>query len=289
MRTLTEVRALIQAKFIENTTIQSLYDLDPSKTFQEQFSKVSVEAVMIDVYSICSWILESIFDQHMKDVQSFIREEKAHTLKWYRNKALNFRLGQSLVLDTDQYSDIGLTEAEIAASKIIAYAAAIESEDGSGIPVLRIKTSKSSFSPLDESELNAIREYFAEIKDAGVKLLCTSGAGDGLKANLTIYYNPQIINGSGISIVSGNEPVREAVKLHLKSLPYNGEYTPMAMIDAIQKVNGVEIAQANLTEAKYGDLPFSATGARYIPDAGWMRIIAEEDLTITYIPYTPNA
>lgn len=289
MRTLKEIRASIQANFIANSTIQSIYSIDGSKTFEEQFSKVCLESVLIDVFAICSYTLESIFQRHKTDVANFIKEEKAHTLKWYRNKALAFRLGQDLVEDSDVYSDVGLTEEEIAASKIIAYAAAIESEDGSGTPLLRIKLAKSNFAILSNSELEAISFYFKEIKDAGVKLLCTSNAGDGLKVNATVYYDPKLITSAGFSTSTGEELVRIAVVKYLKSLPFNGEFTPMALTDVIQAIPGVEICQINETLARYGTLSYSSTGARYIPDAGWMRLESPEDLVVNYIPYTPNA
>ena len=78
------------------------------------------------------------------------------------------------------------------------------------------------------------------------------------------------------------------MKAYLKSLPFNGEFTPMAMEDAIQKVTGVKNVLITASSAKYGLLPFTPTGARYIPDAGWMRITDDADVIINYIPYTPN-
>jgi hypothetical protein len=43
-----------------------------------------------------------------------------------------------------------------------------------------------------------------------------------------------------------------------------------------------------LSEAKHASLPFTGTGDRFIPDAGWMRIKDEAHLMITYTVYTEN-
>ena len=51
MRTIQEISAYLKECFTANETIQSLYELNLEKTFDEQFSKVSIEAVLIYIFS----------------------------------------------------------------------------------------------------------------------------------------------------------------------------------------------------------------------------------------------
>ena len=195
MRTLAEIRDSIRIFFVENTTLQTLYGLNPTLSFAEQFSAVSLEAAFVDVAAFVTYTLERVFDAHKTEVSDMLAQQKPHGLRWYRNKAVQFRLGQPLIADTDEYSDAGLTEAQIAATKIIKYAAAVEVNDNSGVPLVRIKVAGASgnnLQPLTLPQITAANAYMQEVKDAGVKLRVTSDPPDFYKAALEIYYNPLV-------------------------------------------------------------------------------------------------
>ena len=289
MRQLSEIRDTIRQAFVANTTLQTLYSLNPALTFAEQFSSVSIEAAFVDIAAFISFTMEGIFDLHKKEVDFAISEMKPHTTRWYRNKALSFRLGQPLIADSDDYSDVGLTEQAIAASQVVKYAAAVEALDGSGIPLLRIKAatlSNNQLSALPAPTIAALSAYFAEVKDAGVKLLVTSDPPDSLRATVEIYFDPLVLDANGLPLNGGAEPVRAATDNYLQNLPFNGELSLMAYTDVLQNANGVIIAQLQIVQANYGALPYQNIGVRYIPDAGYMRVYAPADLTIIYKPYT---
>lgn len=291
MRTLAQYRDDIRTVFVANATLRQLYGLNPALPFSEQFSAVSVEAALVDVAAVVVYTVAYLFDAHKTDVEAIIRNEKPHTLRWYREKALLFRLGQALITDSDKYSDAGLTDAQIAASKIVKHAAAIETEDGSGVPLLRIKTAKvanGNLQALDASELSALSAYFAVVKDAGVKLVVASNDADSFKAEIEIHYNPLLLNNNGVALNGGSEPARLAVTDYLNSLPFNGEFTIMALTDALQKTTGVEIVQVQVAQARQGVLPYQNTGTRFIPYAGYLRVYTPADLAFNYIPYNPN-
>ncbi|MNH48284.1 hypothetical protein D3C79_1120110 [compost metagenome] len=59
----------------------------------------------------------------------------------------------------------------------------------------------------------------------------------------------------------------------------------MAMVDAIQKADGVEIVEPKQIESRYGTLPYAPVDGRLIPDAGYMRVYNYADLTINYKTY----
>ncbi len=291
MRSLQEIRDIIRATFVANPTIQSSYNLDPTKTFAQQFSNVSLESAIIDVMTFVSWTMENIFQTHKEEVDGILRNKKPHTLRWYRNKALRFRLGQPLIIDTDGYDDTGLTQQDIESLEVVKYASAIEVADGTGVPLVRIKVaghSAGNLVALGQPTQDAIKSYFDHIKDAGVKLLVSSGQPDYYRASLEIYYDPLVLDSTGISIGYGNEPVREAVTSYLLNLPFNGEFSTTALGDAIQHTVGVVLFGISNSEIKYGSLPWMPTGTRYVPDAGYMKVYSNSHLTINYIPYTFN-
>ena len=291
MRTLPEIRDEIRRIFVANTILQQIYGLNPALPFADQFSAVSVEAAFVDVAAYVVYTVSRLFEAHKTEVETLIREEMPHTLRWYRNKALAFRFGQALITDSDKYSDAGLTDAQIAASKIVTHAAAIETEDGSGVPLLRIKTAtegSANLEPLSAPQLAALAAYFAVVKDAGVKLLVASNDADSFKSEIEIHYNPLLLDNNGVALNGGGEPARLAVDAYLRNLPFNGEFTIMALTDALQKTTGVEIVQVQVAQARQGVLPYQNTGTRFIPYAGYLRVYAPTDLVFNYIPYNPN-
>jgi hypothetical protein len=82
-----------------------------------------------------------------------------------------------------------------------------------------------------------------------------------------------------------NSPVDNAIKTYIKNLKFNGEYSNLALIDALQNVEGVEIPELKNAQAKYGENDWVIIDAKYIPDAGYLKIYDPADLTLTYKAY----
>ena len=82
-RTTQDIRRSISEAFIADPTIQQSYHLTPGKTFEEQFSKVSLEAILFWVFASAIHALEELFDLHRKDVAELVAEAEPHTLRWY--------------------------------------------------------------------------------------------------------------------------------------------------------------------------------------------------------------
>jgi hypothetical protein len=132
---------------------------------------------------------------------------------------------------------------------------------------------------LETAELNAFKDYLAKVKDAGVKLNITSTAADKLKLSYRIKYNALVLNASG-GRIDGTvaTPVKDAIKQHLKNLPFNGIFSVTSLVDAIQNVEGVQDVKIDVVQTKYGALPFSSVDIDYIPDSGYLRI---DDVDLT--------
>ena len=229
-RTIQEIQELIyQAK----TQEPALNELNSA-------SKVAIWRLWVYIISVAIWSLEKLFDLHRTDIDKRLAELTPHTARWYRNKALAFQYGFDLLPDSDKFNNTGHTEEQIEASKIVKYSAVVESEDGRLI--VKIATeSDGRLLPITEDQHNAFKGYIAEIKDAGVRATVINYLPDKLVLNLDVYYDPLILDSNGMDILSAKLPVKEAIEIYLKHLPFNGELIVAHLVDALQAVNGVKI------------------------------------------------
>lgn len=202
-------------------------------------SKTAVWRLILWIVAYAISVHESIFDQYKKEVSLLIQEEKAHSERWYRNKALAFQYGFSLLTDDDQFNNVGYDDDKIEGSKIIKYSAVTQSDDKSRL-IIKIATELGGkLSPITADEKTAFESYIAEIKDAGVQTTVINYLPDKLQLFLKIKRDPNVIDSNGISILNGNEPVKEAINKLLKELPFNGELVLNTVIDRLQVIDGV--------------------------------------------------
>ncbi len=246
-------------------------------------SRVAVWKILFYAVAFCWNILDVLHDLFRADVNEIIATLKPHSARWFATKAKAFQYGYDLVYETDYYDNSTLTEDQITASQIIAYAAVVEQERG-----IRIKVAKlvgNELAALSAGELNAFKEYMERVKPAGIKLLITSQVADDLKASIRIFYNPLVLLNTGGRIDgTDSEPVQTALKTYLKNLPFNGLFIPQFAVDALQKVEGVMIVMADSWSARYGALDFTNIDVEYNPDAGYLRL-TNDGLDIQFLPH----
>jgi hypothetical protein len=227
--------------------------------------------------------LGEYFDTHKAEVTGLIVAQKAHRLQWYQTKALAFQYGVSLPADADVYALVPPTDTAVL---IVTNAAAIELSN-----LLRIKVAKGTagaLTALSVGELSAFSGYMARIKDAGVRLQCTSAAGDTFQPTMIIFYDPLVLDGTGARIDSTSAtPVKDAVNKFLISLDFNGRLFLNGFIAAMQAVDGVVVADEVSIQAFYGATPPVVISTWYVPDAGYLDLDdAWFDAHVTYVPYS---
>lgn len=247
-RTVQEIKNEMTKEFISDSAVVEAYGLNTEKSFDDQFSKASIESILFYVFAFCAWTVEKLFDTHKAEVTNYIDEMKPHSLRWYVNKVKEFRFGQSLIPDTDQYDDTGLTDEDIATMQIVKYASAEETNGA-----LYVKVAKDNAGvrgQLTEDEVNALTSYMNEVKDAGVRIYIRNAPAVDFKIDITIYYNPQVLNGNGESLIDGGTPVVDAIKDYIENLPFNGEFRNVELIDRLQQVNGVVIPELEGTYSR---------------------------------------
>lgn len=252
-------------------------------------SKTSTRRKWTFVFAYCGWWLENLWDQFMADVVAYLKTRKPHRLEWYRDMTLRYQHGFNLLPDSDEYDNTGYNDAQIAASKVIKYAAVVQQMNVFGRISLRIKIATiagGDLAPLSLAVINGLKAYFERVADAGVPIIISSLPADHIKQEWTIYYDPLLLDSNGNRLDgSASDVARAAIKGYMPNLPFNGLFVNTLHIDHVQKVPGIVIPELNVSQAKYGALPFSNINTEYLPDAGYLRFIDDSYLTITYKPH----
>ncbi len=119
MKTFKEVKNSITTAFCANSYMKAYYQLDDNKTFDEQFSVVSLENILFDILAGVIFIMLRLFRQNQSEITNKINTLVPHTLAWYRTKALLFQYGFDLKEDSDQFDNGTATDEAIQDSKII--------------------------------------------------------------------------------------------------------------------------------------------------------------------------
>ncbi len=289
-RELSEIKLQITDEWINNETIQEKYTLVSGQTFDQQFSKVSVENILFSVIAFAIWFFEKLIDQNQTEINEQIANSRIHTQKWYRQKALEFMFGYELG-DLDIYDTTGMTDEQIAAAKIIVNAAPVKMQGSLRLKV--VKRMGDELAPLSPAELNAFESYMNYVTDAGTYVIPTSNIADDLKLQLDIYYNDQILAGDGSRLDgTANTPVLDAIKDYLKSLRFNGAFIGTKLQDELQTVQGVNMVKIVGAWSKYGSYDYDSTinpnagqiNEIRVADAGYMKL-DEANTEINFIPF----
>ena len=269
--------AQIQAAIV--LQVQSDPTLGPTLT---STSVVAIWKLWTYVVAVCQWTLENLFDAHRDEVAGIIATQKPHSLQWYVTMARAFQYGVALPADSDVYAVVPPADPTVL---IVSNAAAVELTN-----LVRIKAAKivsGTLGALSSGELAAFTAYMAQVKDAGVRLQCTSSAADTFQPTMVIYYDPLVLKNDGGRIDgTAATPVKDAVNVFLDSLPFNGVFILNNFIAAMQAVPGVVIADVQNVQAFYGSVPPVTISVQYTPDAGYMALdVTWFGLNVSYAAY----
>lgn len=275
MNTIQEIKNQITKEWMSIPEVKSQYGLDEDKTFEEQFSPVSLESTKFYVFAYGLSLFMQVLNSAKREIESIISSMKPHGILWYINKVKAFQLGDSLSADSDIYPIIDK------AKQVVKYCNIVEKY---GYLIVKIAGESNNLpAKLDVSVVAAVASYLNKVKDAGVhyELICRDA--DLYKANIRIHYDPLLLSSNGARIDgTDTEPVKTAVENYIKSMPFDSRYTNMGLIDALQKVEGVVVADVVKAEAKYYGNAWTEITSIYNPDAGYMKL---EELNIEYIAY----
>lgn len=249
-------------------------------------SRYALYRLLAFVFATAAHALESLYDIFTFENNAYIAGQKPHRMSWYAEKAKGFLLGLVLVQDQAYYDVSSLTPDQVELKRVVKYSAVTKVPKGLRIKVATI--SGGDLAQLPNIQLVPLREYMEIVKDAGVKLDIDSLPPDKLKLDLTIYYDPLVLDSTGARLDgNGSQPVQLAIDAFLKSIQFNGLFVTAKLIDALQAVEGVVIPHLDSAMATYGLLPYSAFSVEYLPDSGYLRIYDPADLDLTFLPHEP--
>ena len=277
MRSITEIKREIADEFMSNEAVAGVYGFKVGATFGSVFSALSVESVLMFVFAVCAWSVERLMAEHKMEVESRLKNTKAHRPKWYRDKVLAFMPGKLLESDSDEYDTAGMSDDEIEKLRVVKHAVAVENSDESILIIKVAGEREGKRQPLSEVEAEGLRAYIGEIKDAGVRVSLVNQEADVFNCEVDVYYDA-ILEADTVA-----QDCQSRIKDYIENLPFNGEYTNMALVDSLQGVDGVRIAELKRSTAQaVGETESRQINARTRPVAGYFK---EGEITLKMVPY----
>lgn len=265
IRSIREIKREICDAFVSHPDIIKAYGLRPGKTFEEQFSKVSLESILFYVVASSMWLMESMMHKHRDEVVELVESLKPHRLRWYSHMARLYMHGHQLIRDTDRYDLSGLSNEQIAEARVVRYAVSTESStivyikvagaDGAGRPA-----------PLSAREFAGFKAYVDEIKDAGVAIEVINQPPDSIRLNLELFVSASFLGNHAVA----NQTVSSVIQGVLNSFPFDGILRLSDIVRALEALSDVEVAVIRAAEVKtYHALEWTNVDGYCRPYAGY--------------------
>ncbi len=265
--TTKEWKKIITDEWLRQPAVIEKYGIDTSKGFEEQFSAVSIESLLFYALAYGLMILEKITGDSITKLEEHFNRLRPHTLSWYAEKTKAFQLDYTLPPDTDVYPEINED------AQVVKYCSLTEKNGVLSAKIAGQKDGKPFRLP--EETVKKVSEYIRRIKDAGVRVMLSSGDADKFSVKLLVHYDP-------LKDLTTRD-IERAVSTYLESMPFDGIYSNMALIDAIQKIDGVRIAEVLTSNASYGNNTPTDIISTYVPMSGYMELNKAE---ITFKSYS---
>ena len=246
-------------------------------------SAISVWRLLLYIVAVTANTIEKLFETHKEEVEAMIKELVPGRAEWYAHKATEFLKDEVLPDGEDEYDTTGLTDEEIAQKKIVKYAVAIEDSATANLTIKIAGENDGELSPIDSASETQVRAYLEAVKYAGVKINLINRSADNFSCTLNIWYDP-LLQPSDIE-----NACIAAVENYLRNLPFNGEYSNMALVDKLQQVDGVKIA--DLLEARSNtrkESEMEIIESHICPLSGYFRLQkldGQKQITINLEPY----
>lgn len=224
-------------QFMSDSVIRTKYGITGDATFDDTFSKVSLESIWFSIVASAIWVLESIFDVFRGEVEARISSAVVASIPWYHQIALEFQYGDELVFDEETqqfvYPEIH------PAKQVVKFAAARDL--GGGVLVLASGAdSEGKPVKLSNAVRAALESYLNQRKPAGVLLEVESHDPDEVFVYGKVQYDPQLLNANGELLADTSvRPVDDAIAAYLHDIVYGGVLNKTKLTDAIQGAVGV--------------------------------------------------
>jgi hypothetical protein len=289
MRTLTEIQNEIKANYIADTTVRTRYSItDPEATYDETFSRFSIESIIIYIVSVAIYAVEFLFAKHSEEVENREDQMRIGTIAWWRNLCKAFQYGYELTYDTEtnlyKYADVD-------EDALIIKFAEVREGVGAGVTILVNEADEEGNPiaiPIDSPKRNAFSAYLGKLKIAGMPLTWGSYNPDRLRITLNVVYDPLLLNGTGGLLIGGESTVESAIISYLSTLDYGaGLINKTALLNAIENADGVVdayITGSGWLEVSTDNTPeFTAVLEQNLQSYGGSFMLADGGLIVNYI------
>lgn len=262
-RTIKDIKKSMTDQFMADPDLREMYGLKEGDTFDGSFSAVCLESILFGIVAAAVYALEGIFDVYRKDVDNKLANSVVATIPWYHKICLGYQHGDELVLN-DTTSAYEYAQ-EDDSKKLVKYAAC--RDRGGGVYILAAGEGPDGYpQALTNDVLTAFKEYVRKRKPAGVITDIYSYDPDDIIINLTVQYDPMLVNPDGSLIRDESVfPVEAAVNGYLKNIIYGGTFNRTKLIDAVQTAEGVlDLTLGDVTVKPANSLGYtSVTGNNY--------------------------
>lgn len=254
-------------------------------------SKLAIYNTWAYIVAVVAWVQYELWDKFQIEINEKIAAQKRYTQTDFKNMALEFRYGHELNDDTGAYDADEYTDEEIELAEIVKRASVNEIEI-SNRKHLFIKVATEvddELAKLTDVQKEALTQYFARIKPAGTKIIIFSDNADALKIALDFYYDPLILDETGVRIDGrGNTTIQDAIRTYLKDLKFNGEFTIAELENRLQLVDGCADEEVYIRNCEVNyktPEEWQTIESNFIANSGYMKI-DDDNLAITFIAKT---
>lgn len=276
-RSISEIKKNMTDAFLQNEDLRSAYGITGDVTWEQTFSAVSVENILIYIVAACLYVHETLWDMFRQEVSDMIDSNIVPTVRWYYTQARAYQHGDILVYNEEQ-QNFGYMQDD-STKRIVTYAA-VRDRGGS----LLIQVAKGDTpTPLSADELNGFKAYMNQVKIAGVVLEILSQEPDKIYIGATVQIDPSVITTSGQRISDGSYPVREAIESYLKNIIYGGTFNKTKCVDAIQSVEGVTDVVLGTVRAQSAEGVTTEVSGNNYTAVGGAFISQELNTSISYV------
>jgi len=242
----------------------------------------------VGIWRLLCWIFSYVIWQHEKDVNTNLKNFRPQNRENLKAQIMNFHDGLALTWNDAAGAFIyDLTGVDDAEARMVIDRCAIR-ENNDGRLVIKIATDNSGeLEPVAPDVEIRVRSYIDKIKVPGVLYTLINKTADSLKANLTAYVDPQLIDlttGKLLNTTEDIKPVEVAAQDYLSKLQFNGAFVTNFFLAECIAADGIFDVNINSLEWKFDAFPYSDVGNFKIAEAGHFKLAAA-DLTINYLPY----
>lgn len=268
MRTIQEIKKQMTDGIMNDATLRSTLNLDPSRTWDEQTSSVSLINLLLYVVATAHHIMERMFDSFKEEVEERIASAYPGSISWLWNRAMEFQYDDDM---NAYFQENGTYQSMNSEFQIIKHAAVIEEYN-----VVKVKVSGDDYAPLEQAQLTAFEAYMNALKFAGVKLSVSSLESDDLSLKIHIWRNRLVMPEEDDSVL------KSAIEEYLNNIRYGGVFNKTRMMDAVQTVRGIEdvtIESCVLTAHDSAGTETNLQTQNYRPIAGHINL---KELEVVY-------